>query len=426
MFTYRDDVLSCEEVSLAEVAEKIGTPAYVYSATAIRQEFHRLRAALEPLDHSIHYAVKTNSNLAVLGTLARVGSGFDIVSGGELSRLQRLGVAGDRIVFAGVGKTEAEMHLALRAGISLFNVESWEEVELLARIASDLNAVARIALRVNPDVEAGAHRYISTGTSSEKFGIPHHKVVELYARASRLPSLAPRGLHCHLGSQILDPEVFRRIAVQLARLIVELRAIGLPVESANLGGGLGIRYRDEQPPSLEDYVAAIAPPLRPLGVRILVEPGRLLVGNAGVLLTRVIRRKESPTKTFVVVDAAMNDLVRPSLYDAYHGILPVQRRMDRSLETVDVVGPVCESGDFLARQRELPRLETDEVVAVCSAGAYGFSMSSNYNSRPRAAEVLVDGAAFRIVRARERMDDLVRGEADWDRAGRDADIATRF
>jgi diaminopimelate decarboxylase len=369
--------------------------------------------------------VKTNSNLAVLGTLARIGSGFDIVSGGELSRLQHLGIAGDRIVFAGVGKTSDEMQLALRAGISLFNVESWEEIELLARIASNSNVVARIALRVNPDVEAGAHRYISTGTSSDKFGIPHHEVVELYARASRFPGLAPRGLHCHLGSQILDTDVYRRVALQLAGLIEELRATGLPVESVNLGGGLGIRYRDEQPPSLEDYVGAFAPPLHRSGVHILVEPGRFLVGNAGVLLARVIRRKESLAKTFVVVDAAMNDMVRPTLYDAYHGILPVRRHIDRSPETVDVVGPVCESGDFLARERELPRLEANDIIAVCSAGAYGFTMSSNYNSRPRAAEVLVDGADYRIVRARECVDDLIRGETDWDRADRGAGVTAR-
>ena len=425
MFKYCDEVLACEQVSLLEVAARTGTPTYVYSAAGIRQQFHRLRAALQPLDHSIHYAVKTNSNLAVLGTLARIGSGFDIVSGGELSRLQRLGVAGDRIVFAGVGKTADEMGLALRAGVGLFNVESWEEAELLARVASDLNAVARIAMRVNPDVEAGAHRYISTGTASEKFGIPYREVVELYARASRLPSLAPCGLHCHLGSQILDTEVYRQVAVRLARLIEKLRAIGLTVESANFGGGLGIRYRDEQPPPPEQYVAAIAPPLGHLGVRFLVEPGRFLVGNAGVLLTRVLRRKESSDKTFVVVDAAMNDLVRPSLYSAYHGILPLRRQIDRPVETVDVVGPVCESGDFLARARELPRLETDEIIAVCSAGAYGFSMSSNYNSRPRAAEVLVDGATHRIVRERESTDDLVRGETDWDCADRGADITAR-
>ena len=414
MFTYRDDVLMCEDVALSDLATRVGTPTYVYSAGSIRQNLHELRAALVATETSIHYAVKTNSNLAVLGTLARAGAGFDIVSAGELARLLHLGVGGDRVVFAGVGKTAAELDAALHAGVACFNVESGAEIDLLSRVATQANRVARVALRVNPDVEAGGHRYIATGTSSEKFGIPTSEIPALYAHAARLPGLLPCGLHCHLGSQILDPEVYRRVAIQLAALVRDLRASGHAVEMVNLGGGLGIRYRDENPPTPRQFADAALQPLAGLKVHVMIEPGRFLVGNAGVLLTRVLRRKESSSKTFLIVDAAMNDLVRPSLYDAYHEILPLLRQSVRVLETVDVVGPVCESGDFLARDRTLRRLEADEFAAVCSAGAYGFVMSSNYNSRPRAAEVLVDGKDYRVVRDRESVEDLFRGEVDWE------------
>jgi diaminopimelate decarboxylase len=425
VFTYHGDHLHCEDVPLAMVAAAVGTPTYVYSANRMRQNYASLRSAFANVAHSIHYAVKTNSNLAVLGTLARAGAGFDIVSTGELTRLQHLGVSGDRIVFAGVGKTAGELAAALQAGVQLINVESWAEIELLSRIATDLGRIARIALRVNPDVRAGGHRYVSTGTAADKFGIPRAEAASIYARASRLPGLQPCGLHCHLGSQILEVGVYENMARQLAALVTELRSSGEIVECVNLGGGLGIRYRDEVPPSPDQLAAAVLPCFAGFALHLRIEPGRFLVGNAGVLLACVIRRKATPSKTFLIVDAAMNDLVRPSLYGAYHEILPLQQRSDRSLEPVDVVGPVCESGDFLAHDRELARLEAGEWIAIGGAGAYGFVMSSNYNSRPRAAEVLVDGDAYQVVRRRETSSDLMRGESDWTGAHRLSDVSTR-
>jgi diaminopimelate decarboxylase len=403
----------CDDVRLADVAAACGTPTYVYSSTAILERLGVLQAALQPQPHQVCYAVKTNSNLGILGTLSRAGCGFDIVSGGELHRLQRVGAPPERIVFAGVGKSADEMRAALRAGIGLFNVESWPEAEQLSRLAVSLGRTARVALRVNPDLEAGGHHYIATGTAAEKFGVPHDAALDAYLRLSALPGLEARGLHAHIGSQILDVEAHREVARLLAQLVRELRARGGRVDSVNIGGGLGIRYREEEPPRPEAFAAAVLPEVRDLGVHLLVEPGRFLVGNAGVLLTRVLYRKESGSKTFLIVDAGMNDLVRPSLYGAWHGILPLQTAAGRPTEVVDVVGPLCESGDFLARGRELPRLDAGELVAVTSAGAYGFSMSSNYHSRPRAAEVLVRGDRFRVVRARESLDDLVRGERDW-------------
>jgi diaminopimelate decarboxylase len=410
---YRDDEIWCEGVRLAAIAAACGTPTYVYSSDAMLQRLEWLRRALGSQPHLVCYAVKTNSNLAVLGTLARAGCGFDIVSGGELHRLLRLGVAPDRIVYAGVGKSADEMRAALRAGIGPFNVESLPEGEQLSHLATELGARARVALRVNPDLAAGGHRYIATGTATEKFGVPRRDALDAYAYLGQLPGLEAVGLHAHVGSQILDVESHRAVARLLADLTRELRARGHRVETLNVGGGLGIRYRDEEPPGPERFAAAVLGEVQGLGVRLLVEPGRFLVGNAGVLLTRVLYRKETGAKTFVIVDAGMNDLMRPSLYDAWHDVVPLRRSAGRPLETVDVVGPLCESGDFLARGRDLPRLEAGDLVAVAAAGAYGFAMSSNYNSRPRAAEVLVRGPEYRLVRSRETLDDLVRGEVDW-------------
>lgn len=413
-FDYRDESLHCEGVDLRHVVEHHGTPTYVYSATHILEQLSALEAAFSSVPHQMCYAVKTNSNLGVLGTLARAGAGFDIVSGGELSRLLRVGADPRRVVFAGVGKTETELRAALEAGIGIFNIESHPEADLLGSLAVARGQTAAVAVRVNPNLVAGGHRHISTGTASSKFGIPFERVVETYGHLARIPGLCPVGLHCHVGSQILDPSVYRAVAERLAVLVQEIRAQGHAVECVNVGGGIGIRYHDERSPAAEQYAAAILPALRGLDVRILLEPGRFVVGNAGVLLTRVLYRKATAHRTFVVVDAGMNDLVRPSLYDAHHEIQTVTAHPDREWELVDVVGPICESGDFMAKDRRLPRLETGDSIAICSAGAYGFVMSSNYNSRPRAAEVLVRGEEHRIVRQRESQEDLLRLESDWE------------
>ena len=412
-FEYRADELWCDDVPLEVLAERYGTPAYVYSERALLTRFLRLDAALAHLPHRICYAVKTNSNLAILGALARAGASFDIVSGGELHRLQRLAVDPARIVFAGVGKTAGEMRAALRAGVGMFNVESRAEARLLAQVAAAEGVCARVALRVNPEVDAGAHRYIATGTAAEKFGIPIAEALDACDEMAALPTLALRGLHAHVGSQILDVQVHAEVARRLGSLIEELRTRAHTIETLNVGGGLGIRYRDETEPSPEAFAAAVTDVARTLRVELIVEPGRSLVGPAGVLLCRVLYCKPTAGKVFVVVDAGMNDLLRPSLYGAYHEILPVRRHADRTPVQTDLVGPLCESGDFLARDRALATVNAGEVLAVLGAGAYGFAMSSNYNSRPRAAEILVRGPDAALVRQRESLDDLVHGERDW-------------
>lgn len=410
---YRGDQLCCDDVPLASLAASYGTPTYVYSLTAILDRFASLGRALSGVRHRVCYAVKTNSNLAVLGALARAGAGFDIVSAGELARLLRVGAAPECLVYAGVGKTADEMRRALDAGVGTFNVESLAEAELLSALAAERGRTARVALRINPDVAAGGHHYIATGTSAEKFGIPMSDAVATFGRIAALPHLEPRGLHCHVGSQILDMATYGDVARVLSMLVRTLRAGGFQIDDVNIGGGLGIRYRDEVAPTPERFAAAVLPEIAGLDVRLLIEPGRYLVGNAGALLTRVLYHKSTDAKRFVVVDAGMNDLMRPSLYGAHHEILPLRQAPDGDFRSVDVVGPLCESGDFLARDRALPGVEPGEWLAICSAGAYGFAMSSNYNSRPRAAEVLVSGDQHRIVRARETYEDLMRGECDW-------------
>jgi diaminopimelate decarboxylase len=413
---YRGQDLCCDDVPLASLAATYGTPTYVYSLTTILERFDSLERALSSVRHRVCYAVKTNSNLGILGALARAGAGFDIVSAGELARLSRVGAPPQHMVYAGVGKTAEEMRRALDAGVGTFNIESLPEAELLSAIATQLGHTARVALRVNPDVAAGGHHYIATGTSAEKFGIPLGEAVATFGRIAALPHLEPRGLHCHVGSQILDMTTYRDVARVLAGLVRTLRAGGHEIDDINIGGGLGIRYHDEDAPTPESFAAAVLPEIAGLDVRLLVEPGRYLVGNAGALLARVLYHKATDSKRFVVVDAGMNDLVRPSLYGAHHEILPVRRAPDRDVLPMDVVGPLCESGDFLARNRALPVIEPGEWLAICSAGAYGFSMSSNYNSRPRAAEILVRGGQYQVVRERETYEDLMRGESDWSRS----------
>ncbi len=411
-FAYRDGELYCEEVPLKRIAGEVGTPVYVYSRRTIVEHYRRLDEAFSGLPHLICYSVKANSNLSVIATLASLGAGADIVSGGELYRALRAGVPPSRIVFAGIGKTEAEMSSALRAGVLMFNVESRQELHVLNEVASRSGLEAPVALRVNPDVDPETHPYISTGLREAKFGVGIQEALELYDEAARLSHLRIKGIHQHIGSQITQVEPFRESVSRLRELVLELRSRGMELEYLNMGGGFGIPYRNEEVPYPADYAEAVGPLVKELGCTLVLETGRMIVGNAGVLLTRVLYLKDTERKSFVVVDAAMNDLLRPALYGAYHEILPVEEKGDPE-KVVDVVGPVCETGDFLARERSLPRLRPGELLAVMSAGAYGFTMASNYNSRLRPAEVMVDGERFAVVRDRESYEDLIRGERIW-------------
>ncbi len=408
-FRFRDGELCCEGVPLRRIAEEVGTPVYVYSRHTLRDHYRRLDEAFSSLPHLICYSVKANSNLAVLATLAEEGAGADIVSGGELYRALKAGIKPERVVYAGIGKTREEMEYALRSGILMFNVESELELEALNGVAGELGMKASVALRVNPDVDPETHPYIATGLREAKFGIGIEDAVEAYGRAASLANLEVVGVHQHIGSQITQVEPFRESLSRVEELVERLQSTGLGIRYINIGGGFGIPYRGEEVPYPRDYALALEPVLRRSGCTVIMEIGRMIVGNAGVLLSRVLYRKRTGEKRFLVVDAAMNDLIRPSLYGAFHEIVPVEKR-ERPVEKVDVVGPVCESGDFLARDREVPALEPGELLAVMSAGAYSFAMSSNYNSRRRAAEVMVDGERYAVVRERESYEDLVRGE----------------
>ena len=419
------EVLHCEDVALTRVADAVGTPAFVYSRASIEAAYRRLDRAFGSLPHMLCYAVKANSNLSVLRVLANLGSGFDIVSGGELDRLRRIGVSGKRIVFSGVGKTRDEIREALRyrgtsatqAGILIFNIESGAELELLlsesARLSSGASSRPAAAIRVNPDVMAGGHPHIATGAHHHKFGIDWPEARRLYLAHKDSRWLAWRGISAHLGSQILSMSPYRRALARLASYSRELARSGIRLDRLDIGGGLGIRYTDESPLAPEKYAKALAETVRPLGCTLLVEPGRTLVGPAGVLLTRVLYEKQNRGKTFVVVDAAMNDLIRPALYGATHPITLAIRVRSAAAKTIraDVVGPVCESGDFFVRDWPLPSVQPGDVLVVWAAGAYSFAQSSNYNARRRAAEVLVEGRRFRVARKRETYADLVRGEA---------------
>jgi diaminopimelate decarboxylase len=418
----RDKILYCEDTPAAKIAEAVGTPAYVYSRGNIETRYRQLDRAFGRLPHAICYAVKANSNLAVLEVMARMGSSFDIVSGGELDRLRRIGVPGDRIVFSGVGKTRDEIREALayrgkntgRRGILLFNVESEEELEVLlseaARHVKTGGDRPGAAIRINPDVLAGGHKHISTGHHHHKFGVDWQTAWQMYLAHKDSPWIAWRGISAHLGSQILEARPYRE---GLARLVLHVRDLareGIRLDSVDIGGGLGIRYTDEQPLALAVYARTLSEAVKPFGCRLLIEPGRWLVGPAGILLTRVIYVKENRGKTFVIVDAAMNDLIRPVLYDAEHPITPAIRSTSSGKQKVDVVGPVCESGDFLAQDYPLDKVKAGDLLAVWAAGAYAFVESSNYNARRRAPEVLVEGRRFRVVRRRETYDDLVQEE----------------
>jgi len=410
-FDYRNDQLYCEEVPLARIAADVGTPTYVYSLRALQTAYRAYDQALAPVPHVVCYSVKANGTLAILRAFARQGSGFDIVSGGELFLAGRAGADPRRIVFSGVGKTRDEMAQALAAGILMFNVESAAELETLEQVAAAAGLRAPVSLRVNPDVDPQTHPYISTGMKKSKFGIDIGAALAIYEHAARLPHLEIVGVDCHIGSQLTSVTPFVDALARLRELVGRLRERGVRLHYLDIGGGLGITYRDEQPPAPADYCAAVIAGTRGLDVTVLVEPGRSLVGHAGTLLTRVLYLKDGPAKHFVIVDAAMTDLIRPALYDSYHEIRPLARPRARETRIVDVVGPVCESGDFFAQDRVLPAVEADDVLAVMSAGAYGFAMASNYNARPRAAGVLVDGERYDVIRERESVEDLVRGES---------------
>ena len=407
-FPYQDGALRAEDVPLGAVAERFGTPCYVYSRAALESAYREFEQACAGRDTLICYSVKANSNLAVLNLLARLGSGFDIVSGGELARVLAAGGNAAKTVFSGVGKSEAEMRAALQAGILCFNVESEGELERLARVASDLHKVAPVSLRVNPDVDPRTHPYIATGLRETKFGVPYEEAPRLYRKAAAMPSLQVTGIDFHIGSQLTEIGPFVAALDKALEFVDLLGATGIALEHIDLGGGLGIRYRDEEVPTVQDYLGQLFRGIGDRKLKILFEPGRSLVGNTGLLLTRVEYLKHGAAKNFAVIDAAMNDLLRPALYDAWHEVLPVTRR-EGPAKLYDIVGPVCESADFLARERSLA-LAAGDLLAVMSAGAYGMTMSSNYNSRPRPAEVMIDGATPHLVRERERAENLFASE----------------
>ncbi|WP_426745244.1 diaminopimelate decarboxylase [Myxococcus faecalis] len=408
-FTYRKGVLHAEGVPLPAIADAVGTPAYVYSSAALTGHFSAVVDAFGEARPLICYSVKANSNLSILRLFAGLGGGFDIVSGGELARVRQAGGEAAKTVFAGVGKTPEEMAAALDAGLLLFNVESAEELEALDAVGRRLGKKAPFALRVNPEVDARTHRYIATGLKTSKFGVPFEEAVALYERSRKMRGLKAFGLDCHIGSQLTQSSPVRAALTKVAGLYRELKARKHPLEYLDVGGGLGITYTDETPPSVAEYARVVLAATKDTGARLVLEPGRSLVGNAGVLLTRVLYRKLTPAKRFAIVDAGMNDLLRPALYEAHHGFVPLVKRRGKEVE-VDVVGPVCESTDVLAQARSLVLPQPGELYAFLSAGAYGMSMASNYNSRPRPAEVLVAEEAWRVVRERERTEDLWRGE----------------
>jgi diaminopimelate decarboxylase len=408
-FEYRNGELYAEDLAIADLARRFGTPLYVYSVRTLRRHFRVFDDAFAGTDHLICYAMKALSNLSILKLFANMGAGFDIVSVGELMRCLRVGADPAKIVFSGVGKTDEEITAALEAGVLMINAESRGEMHRISAVASRMKRNAPVSLRVNPDLDPGTHPHISTGHRDSKFGIPLSQVDEYYAEARKLPNVDLVGLSTHIGSQITEVAPFTEAANKVRRIVERLRAAGIAIKYLDVGGGLGIPYQ-ETPPPPSDYARALLGPIADLGLKIITEPGRVMVGNAGVLITRVLYVKETDVKRFIVVDGAMNDLIRPVLYEAYHNILPVDSRQRRATVTADVVGPVCESGDFFARDREMPAPVQDELLAVMSAGAYGFVMASNYNSRPRAAEILVDGGNAHVIRDRETFEDLIRGE----------------
>ena len=410
-FAYSHGELYCEQVPLSQIAKQVGTPCYIYSHAALIRQFRAFDSAFEDTPHVVAFAMKANSNLAILRLIAREGGGADIVSGGELFRALTAGIPPSKIVFAGVGKTRTEIAYALRSDILMFNVESSSELRAIDEVAAELGMKARVALRINPDIDPKTHPYISTGLKKSKFGISADRVLDEYKLATSLKHIEVVGVHKHIGSQLTEVSPFVDALRKVLTLVETLKGHGATIRYINIGGGLGITYSDEAPPKPKQLAEAISPLVRDLKCVLIMEPGRVIVGNAGILLTRVPYSKEGEAKRFVIVDAAMNDLIRPSLYGAYHEIRPVREAIGAKRQVVDVVGPVCESGDFLAKDRELVKVDDGDLLAVMSAGAYGFVMSSNYNSRPRVPEILVKEEHFHVVRAREEYADLIKGEA---------------
>lgn len=412
-FEYKNGELFCEDVPVSRIAAEVGTPFYLYSRATLSRHFQAFDSAFDDIDHLTCFAVKSCSNIAILSLFARQGGGADIVSGGELFRALEAGVDPKRIIYSGVGKTEAELRYGLEAGILLFNVESEQELHRLNRVALEQKVIAPVALRVNPDVDPKTHAYISTGLAKNKFGIPITEALDLYLKATKMEGLEVKGVSCHIGSQLTQISPFTETLGKLKGFVACLAENGIDIDYIDLGGGVGIVYDDEEPPHPKEYAEAIKAELTGLKATLIFEPGRVIVGNAGIMVTEVQYTKSNrggkKEKNFVVVDAGMNDLSRPSLYGAFHAIQPLKQK-ESSSQIVDVVGPICEAGDFLAKDRDLPLVEQGDLLAVMSAGAYGFTMSSNYNSRPRVAEVMVAGAQFEIIRERETMQSLVTGE----------------
>lgn len=425
LFHYQNDRLHCEDTDLGLLAAKHGTPLYVYSKGTIMSHFQRLDAALDPLEHLVCYAVKANSNLAILSTIAKLGGGFDIVSAGELYRVIKAGGEPSKCTFAGVGKTRAEIEFALEKGIYCFNAESEAELRYINHVAGEVGRKAPVAVRVNPNVDAKTHAKITTGKSENKFGIDFDQVLDVYARTAKdCPHLEIRGVQMHIGSQLTSVTPFREAVEKVIPMVKDIQRL-YGIQFFSIGGGIGINYkqsldsgastwwesnRDVHPLTVQAYAEAVVPLLQPLGLRILCEPGRFMVGNAGVLLTSVLYEKRGSAKTFKIVDAGMNDLIRPTLYEGWHQIVPVKKPSNDQTELADVVGPICESGDFLAQNRDIAPVQAGDVLAVMSAGAYGFTMASNYNTRPLPAEILVDGSKAVVVRERQTLDDVLKGE----------------
>ncbi len=413
-FTYKNGGLCCEDVPVQRIACQVGTPFYLYSKATLTRHFKAFDSGFEGFDHLTCFAVKACSNVALLNIFGKMGGGADIVSGGELFRAMKAGIAPEKIIYSGVGKTRAEMREALYAGILMFNVESPQELDRLQDVAAEIGTTARIAFRVNPDVDPKTHAYISTGLAKNKFGIPVSEALQQYKRAQSMDNIEVVGISCHIGSQLTQIAPFVEALQKVKVCVAQLAEAGISIKYLDLGGGVGITYDDEQPPHPRDYGEAIKTELSDIDCTLILEPGRVIAGNAAILVTEVqytkVNRGGDKEKRFVIVDAAMNDLTRPSLYGAYHEIIPVRETAGVD-HVVDIVGPICETGDFIARDRLMPKLEQGDLLAVMSCGAYGFSMSSNYNSRPRVAEVLVSDESFQVIRYREEYEDLLRGES---------------
>ena len=412
-FNYRHNNLYCESVNIEGLAGKYGTPLYVYSRNTLISHYRKIKEAFSPINPMICFSMKANSNLAICKALVREGAGLDVVSGGELYRAFKTGVSSRKIVYAGVGKTEKEIEIAIRHHIFFFNVESIPELELINRAAGRLGIRQKAAIRINPDIKAGTHKYITTGHGENKFGIDFKTAKKIFLRKSRYKNLNISGIHIHIGSQIVDAGPFVRAIERIAGFIKDLENHGVAIRWLNIGGGLGIIYSRERPQTAKEYAKAVLPVLKKVKANIILEPGRFIAGNAGVLVTRIQYIKETPSKNFAIVDAGMNDLIRPSLYEAYHEILPVKSSSyscSKEIRVFDVVGPICESGDFLGKDRKFISLREGDLLSVMGAGAYGFSMSSNYNSRPRPAEVMVEGSKTKLIRRRETYEDLIRTE----------------